>query len=115
MIDPECFRDLSCLYPVFPPSRNDKRRNDVIDPKIPLFGKEGIEEILRLYMKTFILKIPLFPPFPKGDEWYFILLFCEPNGLYRFPRKLSGESSISENLKQLLRSLKINIIDLQRV
>jgi hypothetical protein len=39
----------------------------VINPKIPLFGKEGRGRFYESYMETFVLKIPLHPPLPKGE------------------------------------------------
>jgi hypothetical protein len=39
-------------------------KNIVIAAKIPLFGKEGKGEIL---WRIDVKKIPLHPPFPKGE------------------------------------------------
>ena len=46
-----------------------------IDPKIPLFGKEGKGEILQIIHKTIFLKITLHPLFQWGKRMVF-LCFC---------------------------------------
>jgi hypothetical protein len=54
-----------------------KTNNFVIVPKIPLFGPPQAEGVRGDFMNSFILKIPLHPPFPKG-EYYIFMLVCEP-------------------------------------
>jgi hypothetical protein len=43
---------------------------------MPLFGKEGEGRFYESLMKTFVLKIPLYPPLPKGYDIF--MLLCEP-------------------------------------